>query len=113
VCDAPRIAAPFGGLSHVGGVSSFGMTLPVSATLGCSDPARGYASSGHSVGDLFGFRVLIRDLLTLAVWAGTAYTALRMMPFTDGIAPRVIARGAGLNLDGEYVDTAWTNEGSG
>jgi hypothetical protein len=112
VCDAPVIDVNFGTLSHVGSPGHLHLGLPAPQSLGCTDAAASYASSGHGVGDLFGFRTLVRDVLAFGVWATAALVGWRMSPWSkpgDGVE---MVAGAGLNNDGDYVDTFWTNEGS-
>lgn len=112
-CSAPTIAIPFSSLTHVGNVSSFSISAPAPASQGCSDPGAKYAPTGKSVGDLFGYRTVIRDVLVLAVWVGALVAVWYMFPWAKGDSSVVwVAKGAGLNLDGDYVDTYWTREGS-
>ncbi|HEV3214024.1 MAG TPA: hypothetical protein VGZ03_11580 [Acidimicrobiales bacterium] len=96
-CDAPNLGHPFASLSGIAGprASTFTATLPVPASLGCSG-----AYSG-SLGELFGYRVLFRDLEVVGIWLATVAIVWRMLPISRS--------GDGVELIGENVPgLGWT-----
>jgi hypothetical protein len=103
-CDAPGVNT--GDLSslHAPG-QSFGFTLPAPSSLGCTPIHSG--STWSNLGDFFGYRVILRDVMRLGLWFGVLVIVWRMTPWGRRTPMTV---GSGLNLEGEDVETVWTNE---
>jgi hypothetical protein len=101
-CDAPAITPPFHNLPHVGIASDPTYQLPAPSGLGCTVNG---GSSGQTAGNLFGFRTVVRDVLSLILWLGVFLIGWRMMPWSrrgDG-AEVVAGPASGGELEGASV----------
>jgi hypothetical protein len=108
-CTPPYVQ-PFSSaqLKDVGShYAAFTISLPVPSDLGCTGP------DATTAGDLFGYRALIRDILTVVLIATAIVTGWRMSPWSKpGDAVTILESYGTLNLDGDYIETIQTNEGS-
>jgi hypothetical protein len=88
-------------------IHNFTIALPSPASVGCAA-----TSTNQNAGEIFGARAWIRAVelfgLTLAFMA----TIWRLLPWSHNSDAEIIERFGGLNLDGDYIDTRQTNEGS-
>jgi hypothetical protein len=91
LCDGVTFA-PFGSLSHLPvQVRTFAVQFPGPSAVGCSQP-------GSDAANLFGWRLVVRDLLALGLFLGFVRLIWKLLPITGFV--------------GEIHDR-WTGRGNG